>query len=352
MANNTLRSTGRPADLSSPSDILRQIPVALLLAVVYTSFMVFIQLLLPYSGEHREKIAALLPSLREYGFMMAGAFICSTAAVIGASEGEGRGPKLFLPLLLACFGAWCVIPNFSGLLLQGTPGTASFNDTLVSVAGGMVVSALLLLLAFLCIPKLDSNGEKARVKSGYQLNVVGLLLKILLLTVVYVVLYFVSWYFLQWRFEAARVFFSGVAENQGMDTELVNVLLTNIRLIPVLLLKGLAYALIAVVPLRSFLDKRLSYMVLVALLFLSDAAMLLGPSPLIPADVRMAMALDRGVSLLLFGLLTGFLLHGCYIPNPAAEVTRTAAVRSGAAGARPAAARPRQPADPTRPVAR
>jgi hypothetical protein len=124
------------------------------------------------------------------------------------------------------------------------------------------------------------------------------------LAVIYVVVYFAFGHFVAWQFADLRLFYSGTTENRGLLYQIS----TSLHLIPLQLLRGLVFVL-AADGLRYVMNKdKAAYVTAVTLLFMSSGVMLLAPNPIFPDAVRIGHLLELLSSMLVFGLITGFIM--------------------------------------------
>jgi len=126
------------------------------------------------------------------------------------------------------------------------------------------------------------------------------------------VIYFLFGYFIAWQFEELRVFYSGTAENAGFIGQLMNNFHDNVIIYPFQFIRGILFVL-GVLPLLYMLQRKKSVFITgISLVYLCTAVVLIIPNILFPDAVRWAHFIEMFFSMLLFGVITGYIL---YIPE-------------------------------------
>ena len=288
-----------------------------LVAVLYASLLHFTTIFLPFTLYYREARYAFAWSLTWLDNLWLAAyalFACLVAALSFAAI-EQKGMGAFLRLLPIFLGLGWIMPMLQPFLL-GTPAALTQWDILMHFAGGVGATILMLLLSTLLYsrkPVLAEGEEpppkKEKVKGGpRKFKLVRLILFMLLaLPFAFFIFYFVGWYFLAWREDALREFYGGGA-NSGFFFMLISTLLERPMQAGLTLLRGLLLAAFSLLLLLNFSHKKLMFIVINVLLFLSPTLFYLIPTALMPWEVRLPHLIFSAAHLLLFGVLCAFLL--------------------------------------------
>lgn len=310
-----------------------------LVGVFYGAMLWFIISLLPRSAAYAEAAAAFTMPVSGQLFLLVAAVVFAAACAV-AFSGARRGgiPFVAMLALTACGVQWAA-PLLRQLLLGETTGVMTGGDTLFELLGGCAMTILALVLAALLYktPDKATPGGKPPAETKYKLGVLGLVIRLLVLPFIFFLLYYLLWYFLFWRVDAAREFF-GRAEKLNFMGEIIAILVDRGREAAVTLLVGLAYALFSLPLLFQMQGKRVLFIATNTLLYLTAALRYLIPTPVMPDAVRMAHLPETGLLLLLYGVITGLLLHTAFAKQEAA-----AAPGVPAKGAKPGAQPPAKP---------
>jgi len=114
-------------------------------------------------------------------------------------------------------------------------------------------------------------------------------------------------YFVAWQFSELRVFYSGSTEKLGFWGKLLDNFRTNPVIYPFQIIRGILFGLF-IVPLALIIDKKITFVISVCLVYLCTAIMLIIPNVLFPDTVRLAHLLEMTSSMLLFGTIAGNIL--------------------------------------------
>ena len=132
--------------------------------------------------------------------------------------------------------------------------------------------------------------------------------KLAVIASTYVVLYFTFGYFIAWRNAAVREYYGGV-DTGSFSAHMQVVLRTTWWLIPLQMVRGVLWALLALPLIRSMKGAWPETALTIGLLFaVVMNAQLLIPNPYMPETVRMAHLIETATSNFVFGLLVGWLL--------------------------------------------
>jgi hypothetical protein len=148
----------------------------------------------------------------------------------------------------------------------------------------------------------------------------GLGKRLVALAVLYVVVYFVFGYFVAWQWGEVRVFYSGTSEIKPFFVHFRDLFLEDDpAIIPFQLVRGALWTSLALMIVRMTGAKRWVASLAVATIFAGLLAVPLGlfPNPYMPPLVRQAHFYEIAFSMLLFGAVAGWVVHG----NGASEQT-------------------------------
>ena len=310
-----------------------------LTAVLYGALLPFVAVLFPYSQGYMDTAGAFVMPKTGYAFLVAYGLWISIGMAIAFANVKGRGIGAALPLIITACGLGWGVPLIRQLMLGEPTGLVSTADTLFWLAAGCVTTILMTFLMML----LFKGEERPEPKPGapaqpkYRIHVLGLIIRLLVLPVIFMVLYYLLWYFLLWRTESVREYF-GQPELRNFMGEIIDILVNRGFTVVVTLIVGLAYALFSLPLLLQLPGKRLMFLVLNAVFYASSALLFLIPSPFMPDAVRMAHLLETGVLLVVYGAVSGILLH-------------TALIREEVAAPAPAARPAAKPGQAARPAA-
>lgn len=170
-----------------------------------------------------------------------------------------------------------------------------------------VTLAAFLPVAFLLTGRFRPGG--APVTSSRPSFADGLAWKLPVLGVIYAVVYFAFGYFVAYQFEAVRVLYSGSPELPSLTAQLAAAIDERPAIVPFQLLRGVAWAALALSFLAIIGRSRRETILACAWLFaVLPTAQLAFTNPYMPAAVRLAHFLEVGSSMAVFGAITGWLL--------------------------------------------
>jgi len=321
-----------------------------LLAIIYAAILSFIAIFIPPSEAFAETLAEFQMPYTGYLFTVVYGLYVSILLAALYHFSKHRGFKLMLLLLLPVLFTQCVVPMLGQVLYGEATGVMSGSDSLMELAkrAGAVIFVMLLAALLFKRPLKDGEEEKPKPKKPlpknkkqeptevtYKIKKIDLAVKMLVLPVVYCVLYFLVWYFVLWQSEAARVYYSGDPELRSFVTEIVYMLLENVRLVPLALLKGLLLAFCMIPLLKELEANRILFIGTTIALFLGPAVHMLIPSPLMPESVRIAHLIELSVIAVLYGALAGFLMHISLLRRVPQQVVAAPAAKTKKGAAAP-----------------
>ena len=300
-----------------------------LVAVLYASLLRFIAGFLPFSAFYQEMMGELaleqgwLNHLWLVGYCL---FVCVIAA-IAFSVLDKVGLGAFLHLLPIFLGVQWIVPMLEPFLFGEVSGVMEQWDIVLRFIQCAAATIVMLLLSMLLYtgkqppekpktaePEDEAADPKAKKKkkaangAKQRLNIVRLLLLwMLALPGAFFFLYFVGGYFLGWRNEAVRAYYDGGAD-AGLVYMLVSMLLDDIRYAGMALIKGLLLAGFSLLLMMRLPGKRLLFLFLNVMLYLSQALLYLIPTPTMAWAVRLPHLIAAGAVLAAYGALSAFLL--------------------------------------------
>ena len=132
------------------------------------------------------------------------------------------------------------------------------------------------------------------------------------LAVFYVVVYFGFGYFVAWQWEETRAFYTGTTDIKPLLTHFADFFAEDPLIIPFQLLRGTLWALLALIIVLMTTLNRWQASLAVGLTFTALLSMPLGlfPNPYLPPAVAWSHFVEVSTSMLLFGAVAGWVLHG------------------------------------------
>lgn len=325
-----------------------------LTAVLFAALFCFVAPFIPLSQTYSDSLGAFSMPLMGYVFMIAYWLFISIIVVLIFAETRYKGIKMMLFTLLTLAGAVWAVPMLRDIVFGEPAGIMDRRDLLFQLARYAGTGILLLVLGMMLFrrhetppppPKPGMPPLPPKAEPKFHLKKLDLVIKFLVLPVIYMVVYYLVWYFVLWRVEAVRTYF-GAAERSSFAAEIINILLTDAKQVPMVLIQGLAYALLLLPLLLQMAGKRVMYIIASVLLLLAPAVQMLIPSAVMPDAVRSAYLLEIAAIAVVYGGLGSFLLslslHKEEPPPTAPKQPMTpaqiAAARAAAAAKKAAAA--------------
>ena len=179
------------------------------------------------------------------------------------------------------------------------------------VAGGAVRAVVFAPLAVLILGKIKRRGQPGesmpvRLSSGWTRRFAAL-------TILYVVIYFLSGYFVAWQSDDVRLYYTGTSAIKPFFLHFRDLFLRDDPwIIPFQLLRGALWTALALLMVRMARFKRWGAALVVGSVFVVLIALPLGlfPNPYMPPGVRQAHFYELVSSMLVYGCVTGWVLHG------------------------------------------
>ena len=247
------------------------------------------------------------------------------ALVLGSAilRSSWHGLRLIAAVSLLQFG----VETFMGQL-----ETLYYNDALLLapadlvalVAAGALRALLFAPAAVLILGKMRRGGREERV--GTRTIRSSWASRFAAVTVLYVIVYFLFGYLVAWQWEAVRLFYSDGSALKPFFAHFRDLFLREDPLVlPFQLLRGALWAGLASLIVRMIHGRRWEAALATAAIFAALLAVPVGlfPNPYMPDLVREAHFYEILSSMLLFGGLAGWLLHGPGRPDGTAAARRT-----------------------------
>ena len=278
----------------------------LLLAVlIYTVIFSIANNVLPFSVGFKELAASgsANPLMSVLFIVINAAWTCFVVFFL-IKHSSRTGKKLFLNVLCVIFFIQCFMTQIETLYFSSVfPALTTLDAVLIMAAGLLPLLAVIPLLI-----KFFQN--KDAVQEKVPLNIKSLAIKLGILSVIYVCVYMVFGYFVAWQFKDLRIFYSGSPDKLSFFEKLLDNIQTDPLIFPFQILRGVLFGLF-IIPLKIMISKsRAIFIASVCLVYLCTALMLIIPNPLFPDPVRFAHLLEMTSSMLLFGLIAGFIFWG------------------------------------------
>lgn len=312
-----------------------------LAAVFYSALFHFIAVFLPFSESYGSLLHSYEPQISPVRHLLLIAYCLWIVVVIALVLWftEQKKLKSFLLLLPACLGIQWAVPLVQQLALGEVTGTMTQKDTLLHLIQGCGATLLTLVLCFLLMSqKMTTHTSNTPSPKKYKLKYLRLVIFLLVLPLIYSILQFVLGYFLAWRNDAFRAYYQG-GGNQGIMYMIIEMLLDAPRYAVFSLLRGMLYALFSLPLLVLLPGKRVVYILSQTMLFLSGAFLYVLPNPVMPVPVAVIHLIATAAVLVIYGVLSGYLLHTCMEAPKPAEAAKNAPASKGAEAAKNPAAK-------------
>jgi len=271
----------------------------LLATVLFTILSVLANALLPFSQGFKELGSSGNPMALLF-LLISSAWTCISMFYI-IKHTDCSGVKLFLNLLLVFFFIQYFMTQIETLFFGHAFTAISKLDIILIMLAGLI--PLLGVTALLAKFFQNKNAVYEKVK----INIKEIILKLCIIGVIYLCVYMFFGYFVAWQFEELRTFYSGSPEKLSFWGQIANNIKTNPVIIPFQILRGILFAA-AIIPIRLMINKKLTFLISVCLIYLCTAIVLIIPNALFPDMVRIAHLIEMTSSMLLFGIIVGNIL--------------------------------------------
>ena len=285
-----------------------------LMAIVYASIMHFVLVFMPFENTYAETMHAFSTPLTGYLCTVGyGLLISIIIAILFASMEQFSILKAIVTTITLIGLQW-IVPALGQLWYGDPSGVMSKMDLVWLTLSRIVCTVLLVTLAMLLLNKKSPGEAKPAEKKEktYKLGKLSFAIKLLILPLVFCLLFFICWYFLAWRHEAVRLYYGSAAENRGFVDAFINLLLDDPGVLIYAPLVGLLHSVFLIPLMTRLPEKRIVFIISVALLNISPALLLLIPTPLIPDNVRMQILIQNVALFVAYGVFSSWLLHLSY----------------------------------------
>jgi len=205
-----------------------------------------------------------------------------------------RGWKLVGYMVWAVFGIATFMIQIETIVFGSAFPGLSVPDVLMLVLTAFVGTVIFVPMAILVMGKWKGTNPQTRPLFNKEY-----LPRVALIAVIYPVIYFFFGYFVAWQFEAVREFYATSTITTAQP------LLTIIQIV-----RG-ALWVVSALPLLVMFEKRWQIITAIAVSFsLLPSIALILPNPVMPAPVAHAHLIEMVSSMLLFGLVTGWIMTG------------------------------------------
>ena len=272
----------------------------LLATVLYSVLFIAANAVLPFSQEFKELGSSGDPNSFLF-LLISSAWICFTIYFI-IKNTHYFGKKLFVNIVLIMFFVQCFMTQIETLFFGYAFTVLTRLDIILIMTAGLIPLFGTVTLIIKCFPKENITYEKN------NLCIKEILIKSGIIGLIYLCVYMIFGYFVAWQFEELRIFYTGSAEKLSFWGQMANVIKTNPITIPFQILRGILFGL-AIIPVKNMINKnKLVFIISVCLIFLCTAIVLIIPNVLFPDIVRIAHLIEMLGSMLLFGIIVGFIL--------------------------------------------
>ena len=274
----------------------------LLCLAVYMVVFMAVNAALPYSRGFSELKASGGNSLSLLFMLINSAWICFTMYFITA-HASVNGSRLFLNLVIVVFAISSFIAQIETFVFGTVFPVLTKPDILLIMLSSLLSIAAAGFLTVLFFQDKNAGGYE------WEFSIKTILKKLGITGLIYPCLYFLFGYFIAWRFEELRLFYSGSAADDIANSYAATILNSQALLFVFQIFRGLLFG-VFVLPLRKMIKSKNAFIISVCLVYLCTAVQLVIPNVLFPDMVRYAHLIEMTSSMLLFGLITGFVMWG------------------------------------------
>ena len=219
------------------------------------------------------------------------------------------GLKLIGTVILVQFGVETFMAQIETLYFNSAVqmGMAEFVGI---VAAGALRALIFAPLAVLIFGRMKKSVQPEEKNAAVRLPEWGK--RFAALAVFYVIVYFVFGYFVAWQWAETRLFYSGTTAIKPFFTHFWDLFREDPIILPFQLLRGALWTALAIVIVRMMKAKRWEASLAVALTFagLLSSGIGLFPNPYMPPLVRQSHFFELLSSMLVFGGIAGWVMHG------------------------------------------
>ena len=282
--------------------MLKTILKILLSAIVYIVAFILINAVLPYSQGFRELGASEDPAGMLF-LLITSVWVCFTVYYI-VRHSHFSGIKLFLNILFVLFFVQCFMMQIETLFFGYAFQVLTKGDVVFIMLAGLfpLLATIPLLMTFFQNKHVSVESEKVE-----KINMRSIALKLGIIGVMYLFVYMMFGYYVAWQFEELRIFYTGLAEKLSFWGQMLNNFKTNPGIFPFQIVRGVLFG-IFIIPLTVMVNKKADFIISVCLVYLCTAVVLLIPNVLFPDVVRFAHFIEMTGSMLLFGIIVGYIM--------------------------------------------
>ena len=275
---------------------IREILKFLLLVVIYTVFWIAPMSVMPFSETFRN-LPETSPSM--VMVLLCNLWFCFTICYIVLHSGWSAKRTIFATTGIM-FLVMSFLQQIETLFFGHAFPALTTGDILLLMIGGLFP----LIATVPVATKFFHNKNNSFVKSFDKKKMV---MSVIMLGFIFLVVYFVFGYFVAWQFEDLRVFYTNKALKLGFWQQLAHNWNTNFMIFPFQIVRGMLLALSAI-PLFCMINNKIHFIICVCMMYVAVGVFLIIPNALFPDMVRWAHFIEVTSSMLLFGLITGFIL--------------------------------------------
>ncbi len=276
---------------------MKKILKIMLTTFVYSLLFIISNAIMPYSEQFKQLNSQADPSAAPFMFVNS-LFVCLTIYYI-VKNSKLQGLKLVANVSGVMFFIQTFMTQIETMFF-GHAFALTKTDMFLIIAAGILP---IVLTTMLTVKLFKAKSAQTYVKT--EIDIKDLATKIAILSVVYLCVYFFFGYFVAWQFEQLRIFYTGSAEKLGFIAQLINNIKTNPVIFPFQIFRGVLFTL-GIVPLYLTIEDKKKFIVSVCLVYLCTAIVLVVPNVLFPDAVRIGHLCEMTSSMLLFGLIVGF----------------------------------------------
>jgi len=219
------------------------------------------------------------------------------------------GLKLIGTVILVQFGVETFMTQIETLYFNRAV-QMSMAEFVGIVAAGALRALIFAPLAVLVFGRMKKPVQPEEKKAAMRPSEWGK--RLAALAVFYVIVYFLFGYFVAWQWADTRLFYSGTTAIKPFFTHFWDLFRTDPIILPFQLLRGALWTALATVIVRMMKAKRWEASLAVALMFagLLSSGIGLFPNPYMPPLVRQSHFFELLSSMLVFGGIAGWVMHG------------------------------------------
>ena len=272
----------------------------MLCVLVYTIVFSIAGAILPFSAVFNEMKSSGGSSLSMLLMLVYAAWICFTMYFI-VRHSCIVGKKLLVSLVIVMFFNLSFMTQFETLIFGSAFPALTKQDVFLIMASallGIAAAAFLIVLFF---------QNKNAAAAEFKFSIKSILIKLGIIGIIYSCVYFLFGYFVAWQFEELRLFYTGSSANDITQSYAETALRSQTLLFFFQILRGILFG-VFILPLKKMIDDKKIFIISVCLVYLGTGFQLILPNPLFPDIVRYAHLIEMTSSMLLFGLIVGFIL--------------------------------------------